>query len=119
MNPADLPAPVVYADEVAQSGGVVVHGFQLCAFESSLVLPLEAATNDFIALLEELNDRLSQVLPAQLQRHAAAEGLDIDAVMRSAAGDLCVYVMDPPLKGRACGLPLAVSSLPLGLLLPP
>jgi len=28
-------------------------------------------------------------------------------------------VMDPPLKGRACGLPLAVSSLPLGLLLPP
>jgi len=64
--------------------------FKLCAFESSLVLPLEAATNDLIALLEELNDRLSQVLPAQLQRHAAAEGLDIDAVMRSAAGDLCV-----------------------------
>jgi len=29
------------------------------------------------------------------------------------------YVMDPPLKGRACGLSLAVSSLPLGLLLPP
>ena len=29
------------------------------------------------------------------------------------------FVMDPPLKGRACGLPLAVSSLPLGLLLPP
>jgi hypothetical protein len=28
-------------------------------------------------------------------------------------------VMDPSLKARACGLSLAVSSLPLGSLLPP
>ena len=34
-------------------------------------------------------------------------------------GGPAFLVMDPPLKGRACGLPLAVSSLPLGLLLPP
>ena len=92
VNPASIPAPVAYADEVAQSGGVVAHGFQLAGFEPSLVLPLEAAANDLIALLCELNDRVSQRLPAQLQKHAASEGLDVEEVMRPAVGDLCVYV---------------------------
>jgi hypothetical protein len=92
VNPASIPAPVAYADEVAQSGGVVAHGFQLAGFEPSPVLPLEAAANDLIASLHELNDRVSQLLPAQLQKHAASEGLDVDEVMRPAVGDLCVYV---------------------------
>jgi hypothetical protein len=92
VNPVSLPVPVVYAEEVAESGGVVAHGFQLSGFEAPLVLPLEAAANDMIALLHELNDRLSELLPAQLEKHAASEGLDLDDVMRPAVGDLCVYV---------------------------
>ena len=46
----------------------------------------------------------------------------VDAAMAATVRTLgipTILVMDPPLKGRACGLPLAVSSLPLGLLLPP
>jgi hypothetical protein len=61
---------------------------------------------------------------------AVADDLDAAAVASGVRGGPLFFkgisgvgkaapVMDPPLKGRACGLPLAVSSLPLGLLLPP
>jgi hypothetical protein len=88
VNPLALPLPVVYAEDVAASGGLVAHGFLLSGFKAPLELPLEAAANDLIALLHELNDRLSELLPRQVEKRAESEGLDLDRAMRPALGDM-------------------------------
>lgn len=91
VNPPSLPTPVVYADEFARFGHVA-HGFQLSAFDPSLVLPLETAANDLTALLEGLNDRASRLVPTQMQQHAATHGLELEDLMQPSGGDLDVWI---------------------------
>ena len=72
--PTNLPTPVVYKEEFEQYRHVA-HGFHLSAFEAGLLFPLEAAAHDMAALIEEVNQRASQVVPDQLQKLAEAKGL--------------------------------------------
>jgi len=77
-------------------------------------------------IIGDIRDDAGKAVAENLGDSAYFVHLDVtDPEQWDAAVDAAVtkrldaLVMDPPLKGRACGLPLAVSSLPLGLLLPP
>jgi hypothetical protein len=98
VNPAGLPAPAVDPGEIAQFGRVA-DNFQLSAFK--LTLPLEAAAHDLSALMDGLNDFLSRSLPAQLEKHAKEEGLQLDDVMQPHASNFSTYVNFAEYEGES------------------